>query len=358
MNKVEGIFDSVKYDALAYIGLYKAPPSETGSVLTTVVSRYGSEAFCDPDVLHQAMTDAGATEDEILRVQLMARVPGFQELLAQDPRTAQVDLDRYIQNATGETGLDRDTVLRLTGSIVFALGGSMDCDTPPVREDGEDVVPQTIAALAAEVYEGPLRTFQDDLDRIVSNGAAAQLDFDSLETLVNIGIPRAKYCLGYCLLAGIQVEACEERGVALLEEAAGQGDSRAAALLGDYHYASGGSDHWSRAYEYYTGSGAMALNKARKTAMTNILNQKIFNRKILGLCVLLLAVFAASVIWPPAAAVYAAHTACGWLSVVAELALLVLAVLRYRVKPYDFFYGLPVAMAGVWSVYMTIRILF
>ena len=63
------------------------------------------------------MTDAGATEDEILRVQLMARVPGFQELLAQDPRTAQVDLDRYIQNATGETGLDRDTVLRLTGSI-------------------------------------------------------------------------------------------------------------------------------------------------------------------------------------------------------------------------------------------------
>ncbi len=64
----------------------------------------------------------------------------------------------------------------------------MDCDTPPVREDGEDVVPQTIAALAAEVYEGPLRTFQDDLDRIVSNGAAAQLDFDSLDTPVVLSL--------------------------------------------------------------------------------------------------------------------------------------------------------------------------
>ncbi len=356
MNKLEGVFDRVKYDALAYIGLYEAPPCETGSVLAAAVSRHGPEIFCDPATLHQAMAEAGAPENEILRVQLMTRVSGFRELLAQDSRTAQADLDRYIHNAAEETGFNRDTVLRLTGSIVFALGGGMDCSPSSAREEG--FAPQTVAALASELYEEPLRTFQTNLDRILSNGATVSLDFDRLEPLVNIGIPRAKYCLGYCLLTGIQLEADQERGLALLEEAAGQGDSRAAAALGDYHYLTGGSDHWSRAYTYYTGYGAAALSKSRRTAITNILNQKRFNRTLLGLCILLLVVLAASVIWPPAAAAYAPHPVWGWLSVLAELALLVLGILHYRVKPYDFFYRLPVAMAGIWSVYMAIRILF
>lgn len=356
MNKLEGIFDSVKYDALAYIGLYEAPPSETGSVLAVVASRNGTEVFNDPAALYQAMSDAGASADEIFRVQLMTQVSGFRELLAQDPRTAQVDLDRYIQNAAEETGFNRDTVLRLTSSIMFALGGGMNCDLSSARKG--DFAPQTVAALAYELYEEPLRIFQNNLDRLISTGAAVQLDFDRLEPLVNIGIPRAKYCLGYCLLVGIQMEANEERGVELLEEAADQGDSRAAAALGDYYYLSGGSDHWSRAYAYYTGFGASALNKARQSAITDILNQKLFNRKLLRLCILLLAVLAVTAIWPPAAAVYAPHPIWGWLSVLAELALLILGVLHYRAKPYDFFYGLPVAMAGIWFVYMTIRILF
>lgn len=356
MNKSEGIFDKVKYDALACIGLYEAPPSETGSILAAAVSRHGREVFCDSAALHQAMAGAGALEDEIFRVQLMTQVSGFRELLAQDPRTAQVDLDRYIQNAAAETGFNRDTVLRLTGSIMFALGGGIDCDPTAAREG--TFAPQTIAALASELYVEPLRTFQANLDRLISTGASVRLDFDSLEPLVNIGIPRAKYCLGYCLLAGIQLEASEERGLALLEEAAGQGDSRAAAALGDYYYSSGGSDHWSRAYKYYTGFGAAALNKVRQSAVTNILNQKIFNRKLLGLCILLLAACAVLVIWPPAAAVYAPHPVWGWLSVLSQLALLVAGILHYRAKPYDFFYGLPVAMVGIWSVYMAVRVLF
>lgn len=356
MNKLEKTFDSVKYDALAYIGLYQTPPSETGSILAIVVSRNGTDVFGDPAALHQAMADIGAPEDEIFRVQLMTQVTGFQQLLLQDSRTAQVDLDRYIRNAAEETGFNRETVLRLTSSIIFALGGGMNCELSSARTG--TFAPQTVAALATELYEEPLRAFQTNLDRLTSTGAAVKLDFDRLEPLVNIGIPRAKYCLGYCLLAGIQLEVNEERGLQLLEEAADQGDSRAAAALGDYYYSSGGSDHWSLAYEYYTGFGAAALNKSRQSAVTDILNQKLFNRKLLGLCILLLAVLAATVVWFPASAVYVPHPVWGCLSILAELALLGINIMHYRAKPYDFFYGLPVAMVGIWFVYMAIRILF
>ena len=77
----------------------------------------------------------------------------------------------------------------------------------------------------------------------------------------------------------------------------------AAAALGDYYFEKGGSSNWTKAYEYYTGYGAIALNKNRKKAIVSILNHKLYNRKILGLCVILFFVFAATVIWAPATAV-------------------------------------------------------
>ena len=136
------------------------------------------------------------------------------------------------------------------------------------------------------------------------------------------------------------------------------GSGKAAAALGDYYYALGGSGNWSRAYQYYTGFGADALNKSRRSAVANILNQEIFNRKLLGLCVILLLAFAATVIWPPAAAVYAHHPAAGWLMMALQLGLVVLGFLHHRARPYDFIYGLPVAMSGLWFLYMAVRLLF
>ena len=154
------------------------------------------------------------------------------------------------------------------------------------------------------------------------------LDFELIEPLVQYGIPKAKYYLGYCL------------------------------LMGDYYFEKGGSSNWTKAYEYYTGYGAIALNKNRKKAIVSILNHKLYNRKILGLCVILFFVFAATVIWAPATAVFAACPFWGWLAVAVQLTLLVLSILHYRSKPYDCVYTLPVAMSAIWFVYMAIRLLF
>ena len=125
MIQLDAIFEKIKYNALEYIGLYQAPVSELSRVLETVVTQSGSEIFQDPQALRQAMGEVGADEAEICRVCLMTQVTGFRELMNRDARTTQLDLDRYIQNAARETGFNRDTVLRLSSAIAYAVGIAM-----------------------------------------------------------------------------------------------------------------------------------------------------------------------------------------------------------------------------------------
>lgn len=353
MSKLEAVFDKIKYNAQELIGLYEAPVSPLGTILSSAAAQYGDNLFTDTAMLQHAMAEAGAPAAEIYRVCLMTQVSGFGELLKRDARTMQLDLDRYIQNAADETGLSRDTILRLTGDIVFALGGSVDCrDLSAARKS--EFVPQTVAMVAQALYEEQLHAFQTDFNKAVA-GASVKLDFDRLEPLVNAGIPQAKYFLGSCLLKGIQLPVNEERGLELLQEAADVGDSRAAAALGDYYYCQGGPDSLAIAYQYYTGFGAAALDPSRQVAVTSILNQKVFNGRLLKLCVLLLAVCAVTVIWAPGAALYEPCTGLGWAAMAVQAALLVLGFLYHRAKPYHSVYALPVAMSGVWFLYMLAR---
>lgn len=351
MNKREACFDVGRYNASEYTDVYLTPVNSTMDILTPVVERYGVEIFLDTDALRRAMAEAGIGEEDICRICLMTKVSGFRELLNQDSRTLQVDMDRYIQNAAVETGFQRDMVLRLTSCIMSAIGEKMEGG---LSVHGPSFSPRAVAALAVPLYEKHLRTIQFEFDK----GKAGKLDFDKLEALVNIGIPRAKYYLGYCLLNGVQVEASRERGVELLEEAADMGDSRAAAALGDYYYAEGGSGSWTKAYQYYTGFGAAALNRSQRTAVTSILNQGIFNQRLLKICAVLLTVFSITVIWPPASGLYSSHPVAGWLSILTELVLLAGGWLYYRLMPYNVLYGLPVTMSGVWCIYMAVRFLF
>lgn len=352
MQNKDETFDRVKYDAQACIDLFQAHSADTGSILAAAVAASGPELLLDPAALGQAMEEAGAPAAEIFRVQLMTQVPGFRELVAQDSRTAQLDLDRFIFNASEQTGFTRDTILRLTGGIVFALGGNMAPEAAGARPPA--ALPQTVALLAASVYESPLKEFQQRMKQ-AAGGAGVALDFDRLEPLVNMGIPRAKYCLGYCLLNGLQVEANEARGLELLEEAASLGDSQAAAALGDHYYRSGQTGGWSKAYRYYTGPGAIALDPPRQAAVNDILNQKIFNQKFLLHCGILLAVFAAALFFPPGA-VSVPRILAGVLALAGQAGTLVWAVCHFRAKPYDRLYHVPVIMAGIWFAYMACRI--
>lgn len=357
MIRLEPVFERIKYNALDYIDRYQAPVSSLSSILSSVVEQNGVEILFDTVRLEEAMRSNGAEEADIYRVCLMTQVTGLRELLKRDARTAQLDLDRYIQNAVEESCLNRDAILQIVSAISFAIGISMNVRENPSKD--ADHTTSKVAVLAYAVCRENLSKFKDAFEKAVfKKSTSVVLDFELIEPLVQYGIPKAKYYLGYCLLKGIQLEENETRGITLLHEAADAGDSTAAAALGDYYFEKGGSSNWTKAYEYYTGYGAIALNKNRKKAIVSILNHKLYNRKILGLCVILFFAFVATVIWAPATAVFAARPFWGWLAVAVQLTLLVLSILHYRSKPYDCVYTLPVAMSAIWFVYMAIRLLF
>ncbi|MCI9120443.1 MAG: SEL1-like repeat protein [Oscillibacter sp.] len=311
----------------------------------------GAEIFQDPVRLREALKGAGAAEADFCRVCLMTQAAGFWELLGTNRRTPQADLDRYLQNAVRETGFTREMVLNLTGCILSALGGAVLWG----QSSGEQAPWPVMGALAAEAFARPLQALRSEIPGAFQN--KGRLDVNRLEQLVNLGIPEAKYYMGLCLLKGVELEKNEERGLALLEEASEMGSAAAAAALGDYYYALGGSDHWSRAFRYYTGNGAAALNKQGKNAVAAMLNQERYNRRILVLCGGLLAVCIATVLWPPAAALYGSKPVWGWLAAAVQAALLALGVVFHRRRPYDGLYELPVAMSAVWACYMALRFL-
>lgn len=357
MIQLGPVFEKLKYDALDYIGRYQTPVSSLASILSSVVEQNGAKIFFDPAGLAEAMRKAGAQQADIYRVCLMTQIPGLREFLTLDPRTVQLDLDRYIQNAVETSCLNRDTILQIVSAISFAMGITMNVREAPEQDAAHTT--DAVAALAYAVCRENLSKFKESFEKAAfKKASSAALDFELIEPLVQYGIPKAKYYLGYCLLKGIQLEKNEARGLALLQEAADAGDSTAAAALGDYYFAKGGGDNWTKAYEYYTGYGAAALSKSRRNAVMSILNHKLYNRKILSLCVVLFFAFVAAVILAPATALFAAYPFLGWLCAAAQLALLVLYILHYRSKPYDCVYTLPVAMAAIWFMYMAIRLLF
>ena len=71
--------------------------------------------------------------------------------------------------------------------------------------------------LAYAVCRENLSKFKDAFEKAAfKKSTSVVLDFELIEPLVQYGIPKAKYYLGYCLLKGIQLEENETRGIALL----------------------------------------------------------------------------------------------------------------------------------------------
>ncbi len=345
-------FDKVKYDARAYAEAYGGGSAPLRTVLNGAVEMYGSGIFLEPASLSAAMHSLGADESDILKVCLMTRVPGFRRLIEGGSGTEQIDLDRYVMNAEEKTGFTRDNVLWLTFCIVDAAGIWMDYLPMPEDDAARASAEGLREQLCSAMFSARLGEFEEKMDKLIfEDDPEVKLDFKKLEPLVNMGIPRAKYLLGYCLLHGIQLQRNEKRGVSLLREAAEAGEGDASAALGDYHYDRRGVRDWSMAYRYYTGYGAVALNPSRRVALVNILNQRLYNRKNLILCSVLLAATVLFMALIPAPGSSGAHSVMGVLVVVLQAGLLAFGVVRFRLRPFDRLYVLPISMAALWFAY-------
>ncbi len=342
--------DSLKMDIRTYSS---APDYNLGDLLRILVRKHSTAIYSDPARLREELSGMGVSEGDILRIALMAQMPDLRQLVASSRKTVQADLDVFVRRAVQFTGLSRETVMDLTGAIALSVDIAFSYtsrpSTTPALSESAFVVPMRF-------YQKELDAFQKEFTKAVETRSLSALNLDKLSPLVAVGLPKAKYFLGYYLLHTSEPEQTNERAVALLEEAAAQGDAAASAELGDYYYQHN-AETWGLAYEYYTGYGASALNTQRKQAVSNILNQRQYNRKVLGLSAVLFLFMCATLVFAPGAAVFPPCYFAGGISAFCNLAVLTLAALRYRAKPYGYFTIVPVCMFAIWSLHVAVRLL-
>ena len=336
-----------------YIGAYQIKDNSIESILFVVVSKYTTEVYQDLEKVAEAMREYGADERQITKVRMMMQVSGFRELLEMDERIQQVDLQRYVQNALDETGFHAKQVIELTSAIVKSLGITAMRDYRRMLNEGNETAGYVIPL---SLYETELKRFENKFQEKAPE-KTDPAEITRIEVLAKAGIPRAKYYLGKILLSHDDFEKDAPLGLAYLEEAAADGDPLAAGALGDYYYALKDSDSWSRAYNYYTGFGSMALNSSRRQKIVNILNTANTNRKTIVGGVIMLLLLLATVIIAPAQNLFEPYRGWGYVFLALDAVILAIAILHHRAKPYDSLTWVPCALFVTWSLYILIRVL-
>ena len=350
VSKMQPIINNVK----EYIGAYQTPGSDYEEILSAAVEKYSARLYADPRNLGNAMREFGATQAQVTKVYMMTLVAGFRELLEQDERIPQADIDRYVQNAVQETGFTVTLVLELTYAIVASLGGDFTLSSEELQKwknkSSGFVIPLC-------VYEQELKNVKQAFER----GSLESIRNDEitrLEELARLGLPRAKYYLGRCLLEDTRFEKNVPLGLQYLKEAAADGDYLAAGALGDYYYEQANSESWSQAYAYYTKNGSIALNDTQKERTIDILNSRRFNLATIAASMVIACVMLAMTLIAPASALFAPRRVWGCIFFVLDVAIITLAVMHHRQKPYDNLSFVPCVLFVIWTLYFLVRIVF
>lgn len=338
---------------------------ELGLILHRIVAERGKTIYFQSGQLTEEMKKYGASETDIHRILLMTKVIGFNELIENRKNIQNNDLERYIHNAA-TTGFQREILLELTADIAFSIGITLENKISlhnKSKLDDAYVIPMSIYKKELDEFRSRFVTVKDDPAK------CAALDLSPMEPLVRMGITKAKYYVGYCLMQDAISEKSDslripsdKRGLNLLQEAASEGDREAAAALGDYYYnynnfhAKKKYSVTGKAYDYYTRFGSIALTDTQKKNVKDILNQKDENSFMIkisaGFCVLLLCMVLLS-----SFILRSTHIVLGIISFIFEIGAVAAVVLHNKTMPYNVVSYLPITLYLIWFVYMAINFL-
>lgn len=117
------------------------------------------------------------------------------------------------------------------------------------------------------------------IERCVDKEDVASLEKTAhvLEQCVMEGDAYALFIKGKCYLYGIGTIVDKSQARKLLERSAQKGFAMANSLLGDLEYE---SENYTKAYNYYTGIGAVALSNEKQNRVLAIINNKKTNKKM------------------------------------------------------------------------------
>lgn len=204
-----------------------------------------------------------------------------------------VDINNAIHNVVSSTGLSYNRAIEIVTDVFYACGLDFPVEYGPQMDNNtieyklHAFIPNELADAEASKTRQILSSYIDEYENMhdrkmsAEAKAAAEGVIESIKKLCTAGNTSGFYMLGVCYLYGIGGTARDYRkALSFLKMAAKQGDSAAAALLGDIYYQSPSSSvrDNSLAHYYYTMPGALALSEKRQHALQDIYRQLNANR--------------------------------------------------------------------------------
>lgn len=280
----------VPYTETEYPRLRARKSVPLSQALFQLVRGNGVGIFTNPEELRDSLHNRNVSEIEVAQAYLFSQAGGFRNLMLSRETIEKQELDRFVSDAVRETGLRRDTVLKLTQIFLSASGRRL-CFSFPMRDDAS----MTVYPIPRFMYNTELRVFRKALQHWRESGTDIPEDtLAMLQPWLAAGLPEAQSLMGDYLLSRFLRDPSTkgaEQGVKLLKEAVNSGDSLAAAALGDYYYEFRQPAYWKTAVRYYTGYGSPALTKVRRDRLISLLDIKQRNGHYIRFCFCLLCFF-------------------------------------------------------------------
>lgn len=257
-----------------------------GNALRSILAESGVETFSDGPKTAELLIRHGVTHMLALQTALLLETDNMRSYLTRiSTNITMIDINTTVTCAERDTGLKRAAIKDILTAVLFGLNLPNTLARIPVLGKA-GVESRDTALLPPHRY---LRKLQNIKDAVENQNTEAFVQLaPQLDLLGKAGIPEALYWKGICYLKGFAVEKDEAQAYRLIAAAAEGGYAGANAALGDYYFGAAHPD-FTKAYQYYTGIGAVALSHERRDNLKTILEEKPLNQKLLFLNTVLLA---------------------------------------------------------------------
>lgn len=247
-----------------------------------------------------------------------------------------IEANNCLNEIVSSTDLNRRVAKELLSVVLFAFGFqsvSDELDKLLVVEIRKNAKEFDLISPSQQDSNEVLKLIEQYVDKkdTVSLGEKSH----ELEQFVKEGDAYALFIKGKCYLYGIGTTADANQARRLLERSASKGFAKANSLLGDLEFE---NRNYTKAYDYYTGIGAVALSSENQNKLLAILDNKKINLKmyvgstiIFALTIIFDLLMATGHLCPSGCT----HYPSGIISILLTVAVFVLIVLTGIFKKYD-----------------------
>ena len=263
-----------------------------GEALKQLIAEQGIDILKSSDNITKELKSKKFPTNTVMQMTLFLKASNISNYYKQTKSgISMIDVNNIITCAYEETGLTKKKIKYLLTAVLYGLGLPTDIQTATLPSE-TGIVSENISILSEETYVEKFseiqKAVQNKDDKKIH---AISADFDML---VKAGIPEAIYLKGMCYINGIGTEENMETAYNYIASAANMGHAEANAVLGDYYYSSKQNNNYTRAYEYYTHLGAVALSDERKDNLKTIMatvEQNIKQFILSGMLLVILLIF-------------------------------------------------------------------